>query len=109
MLLLESNNLDHFLNFAKRRPSHKVIMAWSYCEDMVKYGKRPVEAPDEYGLSFKLLEWLYKWIFDTKKERKERVLRAKQGYLSNITIYRYEDEMIICSGYNLILEDTREL
>jgi len=92
MLLLKSNNPDRFLNFAKQRPSHRVIMTWSYSEDMGKVWKiRPADEPDEYELSFKLPERLYKWIFDTEKERKERALHAKREYLSNITIYRYED------------------
>jgi len=91
MLLLKSNNPDRFLNFAKQRPSHRVSITWSYPENKV-WRIGPADAPDEYELSFKLPERLYKWIFDTEKERKRRALRVKKEYFSNITIYRYERE-----------------
>ena len=91
MLLLKSNNPDRFLNFAKQKPSHRVIMTWSYSDDRGRVWKiRPADEPNKYELSFKLPERLYKWIFDTEKERKERAKYIKQEYLSNITIYRYE-------------------
>ena len=93
MLLLKSNNPDRFLNFAKQRPSHRVIINWSYLENMGEIWRiSPADAPNKYELSFKLPERLYKWIFDTEKERKRRALRVKKEYFSNITIYRYERE-----------------
>ena len=92
MLLLKSKDPVRFLNFAEQRPSHRVIITWSYSDDRGKIWRiRPANKPEEYELSFKLPWRLYKWIFDTEKERKERALHAKREYLSNITIYRYEN------------------
>ena len=99
MLLLKPKDHNKFLQYAIENPNHKVIITWSYYgedyDEKVKTWKiRPVKNPDEYELSFKLPEKLYKWIFETEKETKmakKRAFHAKQIF-SSITIYRYENE-----------------
>ena len=95
MLLLKPDNPDHFLKFAKQRRSHRVVITWSSSEDGGKTWK--ISPADEstkykYKLSFRLPERLYKWIFDTEREKRKRTFCVKQKYFSNITIYRYEGE-----------------
>jgi len=96
MILLKANDPRNFLQYSKDSPIHTVIITWPYPEDGGREWKvRPASDNDAYELSFKLPERLYKWIFETEKERKSilsRALSAKHQYFSRITIYRYENE-----------------
>jgi hypothetical protein len=93
LLVLKSENPENFLRYARRTPTHKVIITWSQFEEKARIWKiQPADAPETYELSFVLPDRLWKWIFGVEKEKRQiRAISVKQTYFSNITVYYIAD------------------
>ena len=89
ILLLKANDPEHFLNYARENPKHKVTISWdrSYEEGRV-WVIRPSREQEAYSLEFRLPRILDEWIFEASRETRQRALRTKRDYFSTITIYR---------------------
>ncbi len=107
MLLLKADAPSRFLNYAKKQPTHKIVIRWSLETDPNTWVIHPIGNTAAYRLTFKLPEQLRKWIFEVHEKRKERAIQAKQRYFSNITIYRRIDEQDYLFRLKFDLEETQ--
>lgn len=108
MLLMKANNPQFFLDYARKRPRHRVTIRWSrQIDDGRTWIIASLEDSNAYTLSFRLPELLSRWIFDVKNGARERALQTKQTFFSNIAIYRYIDGQDFLFRLEFDLESTR--
>jgi hypothetical protein len=92
MLLLKADNPCAFLEYCKVHPNHDVLITWS--ESIDEGGTwliQPTLGPNEYILSFRIPNLLFKWIFEPGSNIRRRALNVKEQYLSSLFIYRIDE------------------
>lgn len=90
MLVLRAADPGRFLAYAHQYPAHEISIRWTSREDEGRtWTVRPSADPEAYELKFRLPEKLSDWIFTSPNVR-QAALDAKQQFMSDITIYRYE-------------------
>jgi hypothetical protein len=88
MLLLKASNPTNFLEYAKRSPTHNVVIHWNPNIDQGRtWTINPANEHLTYTLTFRLPDILDQWIFSKESLSRGRALQAKQAYFSDITIY----------------------
>lgn len=91
MLLLKAKNQQRFIDYAMRKPRHRVTIRWGTQGDDGKTWRIvPVDEggnEPKYELSFRLPEILAKYIFSVQTQVQERAYVAKESFFSDITIY----------------------
>jgi hypothetical protein len=102
MLVLRAADPRRFLAYADQNPAHEISIRWTSREDNGRtWTLRPRANPDAYELKFRLPEKLSEWVFSSSDVR-QAALYAKQQLMSDITIYRYEQDrdLLIRLKYN---------
>lgn len=90
MLLLTERTPGEFIGYADRHRRHAVEIHWSKRENQGRtWTITPSGDRGAYGLTFRLPDKLADWIFTGSDFARQRALRIKQSYFSNITIYRH--------------------
>lgn len=95
ILLLKSRETSKFVQYAMKRPKHKVSITYNRSiNDGKTWQIKPIDyGDDDYSLTFVLPESLATYIFEiTDAEVRKRALSAKERFLSSIAIYHQIDE-----------------
>ncbi|MGC7872064.1 hypothetical protein ACPUYX_11110 [Desulfosporosinus sp. SYSU MS00001] len=93
LLLLRSHNPKSFLRYCDENPVHKVSITWTRQDGLERqWNIKPLTNPETYSLSFGLPKSIGDWIFDNESLTVERALNVKEQFMSNITIYRFDQE-----------------
>jgi hypothetical protein len=99
ILPMVSQDIDAFLTFASKHPSHSVVLRRTGSGSKSEWHAMPVpslkgpldDAPTrglEYQLSFSLPKRFEEWIDERPDRRDRRTLNKAEKFLSNIAIYR---------------------
>lgn len=92
MLLLKERTPGEFIRYANRHRRHAVEIHWTKQENRGRtWTITPGDDKEAYGLTFRLPDKLADWIFIRPGFARQRALRIKQSYFSNITIYRHTE------------------
>jgi len=93
MLLLKAENPTLFVNYAKKKSTHDVIIQWF--NDGEKWVISPIHIEDgcvAYKLTFKLPSALHKWIFEISENKVAEALYQKEKHFPTISIYYHDDK-----------------
>lgn len=90
MLLLKERTPGEFIKYADRHRRHAVEIHWSKRENQGQtWTITPSDDMEAYELTFRLPDKLADWIFIRPDFARQRALKIKQSYFSNITIHRH--------------------
>lgn len=93
LLLFRSEDSESFLRFSDESPVHKVAITWTRQDGLERqWTIKPLNNPEAYSLSFGIPKTLGDWIFDDEALAVGRALDVKKQFMSNITIYRFDQE-----------------
>lgn len=91
LLVLKASNPEHFRNYDRRFPTHKIKISWGYDD---REDNQWMITPDsnlaEYELNFTLPKVLGDFVFKTR-QHVQNALYVKGEYLSSITIYTHNE------------------
>lgn len=91
LLVLKADNPEDFINYARKYPTHKIHINWSYNDNHGRRWKITPYNSEDYVLSFTLPRTLEEFIFGSNNPTKTALL-AKSEFLASITIYSYSEE-----------------
>jgi hypothetical protein len=92
ILPLAADDVQRFLAYADARPEHTVRLRRTGTGSAAEWAVTPEDTLGEYRLTFNLPEQLESWIGDHEKWRGSRTAAVKRQFLSDIVIYRMEED-----------------
>lgn len=102
ILPLATDDAERFLDYARVEPEHKVQLRRTGQGSAAEWAVSPADRPwssslfadpeETYRLTFNLPEGLESWISQYEEHRSSRIRAVKKQFLSDIIIYRMEDD-----------------
>jgi hypothetical protein len=94
ILPLVIQNKRRFLDYGDAHPSHEVQIRRVGDGPRAEWTMRPWEAPAAYQMTFTLPEHVEHWIVDHEEWRLARARRIKADFLSDITVYHADNDVV---------------
>jgi hypothetical protein len=103
ILPLAAEDVGRFLSYARDHPDHAIRLRrtgeaggaeWSVSPVTQEWADRPFARPEGYRLTFNLPERLEAWISEHEEHRATRIRAVKAQFLSEVIIYRMENDKL---------------
>jgi hypothetical protein len=101
ILPLAAEDVGRFLSYARDHPDHAIRLRrtgeasgaeWSVSPAAQEWADRSFTRPEGYRLTFNLPERLEAWISEHEEHRASRIRAVKAQFLSEVIIYRMEND-----------------